>query len=236
MNDLAKDVNKAKQQLNKANKKKNNQNNITQAQANYDAKKKNEDTVLRRHLGELLEFQEYRQRALLSSWTMVIDAMEDLVKSESKLVNGNNRWRTVSQRPMESADALVDSFLPPGAFPAPPNDTSAAGFTIEPVLDSARPDAYSANTLPPPAHASGMASAATFIPPPQFSSAGSTSPREPPSFAAVPPPIAAPSFGAPPPAMPAPSLHSPAPTSSAGDAPIAPPSIAPPPPPPMKRP
>lgn len=97
----------------------------------YDSRVANERSTLEACLKEVLEFQETRQRALLVSWTAVIDALDPVVDAELKLVKrsacvarwplrfffslssellrSNERWRTESIRPVTASlpDAAV---------------------------------------------------------------------------------------------------------------------------------
>ncbi len=244
---VGKDMGKARAALTKA-QKKNKPDELAQAKANFDARQANERAVLEDCLKQLLQYQETRQRALLTSWTAAIDSLEKCVEAELKLVQSNARWRVESQRPVNpQIPADLSSFpAPPNNaasnfnFPAPPPSAGAgfnAPFKLEEIPDSPRessvaPSGYTTNAPP-------------MMPPPP--GAGMMSPRPP--GAGIPPPMApglenappiqmhatliplsvaqqAPPGGFAPPAM-MPGYS----TSAGADAPIVGASIPPPPPP-----
>jgi hypothetical protein len=96
---VGKEMGKARAALTKA-QKKNKPDELAHAKANFDARQANERAVHEEALRQLLQYQETRQRALLASWTNVIDSLEKTVDAEAKLVQSNVRWRVESERPV----------------------------------------------------------------------------------------------------------------------------------------
>jgi len=214
MNDVGKDVAKARAVYEKAKKK--NAPTLSVSQGLYESKQQIERSTLENCLREVLEFQETRQRALLVSYTIVIDALEQLVEAENKLVHGNERWRTESARPVQPAMPDANVLWP--SPPAASNDDVPASYSIPAQTSPAPlPPAMDLNNVPPPVARPGAAPVLSprsgGLPP---LSAMSGAPQFPTMNAALPPPIN--------------SGEPYAPSNSSADAPAA--SGAPPPPPP----